>query len=116
MAAPRKDSHPWTLKVLEVLEDREWHPYTDVMLEACVLVPPGMGWRLAEAARAAHYKSKGKVMNERVHGGREDTILTGQKSAVASAILGLRRNNRVEVEYVDPASVRKRPSRVRRID
>lgn len=111
-SAPRQSAHPWTLKILEILADKEWHNYESVMKEAAPLVPPGMGWRQAEENRVAYYSKRKVPIGERVRGDRNDTIKTGQRFYVSKGIKSLRSSGRIEVEYGDQA-VKKRPTRLR---
>ena len=118
MARPRQDAFPWTLKVLEILEDGEWHNYKDILSIAAPLVPPAVAWRKAEANRETHYRRAGREVKDRQKGERNDTIKTGQRTYVNTAIRGLARRTRdrgdprVEVEYNDSPQ-RPRPLRVR---
>lgn len=111
-ARPRIDANPWTLKILEVIEDGEWWDYDKVLSIVTPLVPPGMAWRHAESTRAARYKSLGRPVAERTRGSREDTIKTGQRAFVRNSINALYANGRIIVEYGDQPK-RKRPLRIR---
>lgn len=114
MARPRRTAHPWTLRILEILAEREgeWFDYEEIVALTAPMVPPGMAWRAAEQRRALHYKRQGLAIAERQHGGRADTIKTGQRSYIRIAINGLATHNRVEVMYGDQPK-RPRPIKVR---
>lgn len=111
-SSPRQTAHPWTLKILEILANKEWHDYEAVMEEAAPLVPPGMAWRQAEENRVTYYSRRRVPTGERVRGDRNDTIKTGQRYYVSRGIRSLRTSGRIEVEYGGQA-VKKRPTRLR---
>lgn len=110
--ALKSNIHPWTTKIVDVLQDGEWHPYEEVMEATSFLVPPGMAWRKAEESRLRHYTKTGQPPGERVRGNRSDTIRSGQRYYINHALKALRKSNRIEVEY-GTQEVRKRPTRIR---
>jgi len=111
--AVRKTANPWTLKVLDILQDGEWHNFDEIVSECMPLVPPGVAWRKAEKNRQQHYDRQGRPQQDRHYGDKNTTIQTGQRMLVAIGVRGLARHGRIEVEYQDPSLKRKRPSRVR---
>jgi hypothetical protein len=104
----------WRKKLLALLEDGEWHDYVTVRDQAAGTVPPGQAFRRAERKRIASYRYRAGVSeaNPRQRGGRDDTILTGQRSFVSDTFERLKRSGLIELEYGDQR-FRKRPVRVR---
>lgn len=112
--ALKSNTHPWTTKIIEILQDNEWHPYDEILDLTSPMVPPGMAWRQAEESRLRHYQKRGTPPGERTRGGRNDTIKSGQRYYINRAVKSLRHTGRIEVEY-GTQEIRKRPTRIRLI-
>lgn len=114
LTRPRQASHPWTIKLHELLDDGSWRDYKETLCEIALMVPEDVAFSKGEYYRQYHYKARGREAEARKNGCREDTIRTGQKLIAARAVQALRKRGVIEVEYDDANPQRKRPSRIRR--
>lgn len=120
MPRHRADATPWYHRILEVIEDGEWHDVSDIVSLVAPMIPPGMAWRRAEHNRERSYKERGEDVKPRKFGNQLTTIQTGQRQLVIVALNTMKRVGRIEVEYKDvsntPGKKRLRPQRVRKIE
>lgn len=114
---PRFDMNPLGRAVLEVIKDGEWHPIEDVIDKVSPTVPPGVAWRFQEKRREAHYRSSNREMGARVKDvSQESIIFSGRRALARKCINDMNRSGRgqrIEVEWNDPSSSRKRISRIK---
>lgn len=88
---------PWTLVILQILSDGEWHPAPEIIAEAARHVPPGVGKRVMERERARQ-----GLTGPRARPIRVDLAVAGGRRLVQEALGSLRRfNSRIHYERRD---------------
>ena len=106
-------ANPWTIEIVKLLDDDEWHSMAEILALAMPLVPPNRAWRSAESARLS--SSRTKTPKDRVKTMDKAAIIrVGQRIEVVRSLANLRVNGRVEVEYQFP-ELKRKITRVRTI-
>lgn len=83
---------PVQLKLVEVLEDREWHDVEKVIREVGKIIPPGQAVRRAEVRRKGATKPNREVPAERKRPLSEDRLIaSGRRSYARDAFHGTRK-------------------------
>jgi len=94
----RRPSLVWTLYILDQVREGAV-PYSRLVAEAAVLVPPGVAYRRGESLYKAVCKSRGQSPLN-VKQDKDSTIRRGQRQIVESVIRQLSTRGRLVV-YVD---------------
>jgi hypothetical protein len=93
---------PWTVKMMDLLSDGEWHDLEEVMQLGMAAVPPGRAWRAAEKSRQQGWMRLYGTMDgfrERAESETDVAIRSGARQVVAQA---LTKKDRFEVRRVNP--------------
>lgn len=113
--ALKRSADPVQHKIMEILpENGEWLDFEKLAELVSPCVAAGEAWRYAEQNRLQYFKRKGIPPQDRKYGNEANTIISGQRMIILRHIRTLRKSDRVEVEYIDPASSKPRLKSVRR--
>lgn len=114
---PRFDMNNLGRAVLEVIKDGEWHKIEEVIDKVSPLVPPGVAWRHAEKKRQNYYTRRNREPGARIREvSQEAIIFSGRRSIARKCINDMNRQGRgqrIEVEWNDPSSPKKRISKIK---
>jgi hypothetical protein len=85
---PRHPS-PIRAKLLELLDDEEWHDYERVMAQCMRMVPPGQAYRKAEESRVGYLQRHNREVKPRVRNTDSDQVIrSGARQVVSQLIQG----------------------------
>lgn len=111
---PRFDMNPVGKAVLNLIQDGEWYDVAYVIDNVSAVIPPGIAWRFAEGRRIQHYKTQDREPGPRVREVSQEAVIhSGRRQLANKCLHGLFRANRIEVEWNDPNSPRKRIARIK---
>lgn len=94
-------SKPWTVAILALLDDREWHAREDMIVTGMRAVPPGVAFRKGEQIRAHLAGVKGYQFGPRTRGNDATSIATGARERARKSIAMLTARGRVERALID---------------
>lgn len=91
MSGPRA---PWTVRIVEVLADGEWHALDELVRVEGALIPPGQAARDAESKRLEKSARRHGAPRPRTRPG--DPTEVGRRQMIRDALWGLARHGVVE--------------------
>jgi hypothetical protein len=98
---PRHPS-PIRAKLLELLDDEEWHDYERVMAQCMKMVPPGQAYRKAEESRVGYLQRNNLEVKPRVRNTDSDQVIRSGARQVVSQLIQGQREFEVEPKGIVP--------------
>lgn len=88
---------PWREEIARILDDGEWHDYSDVVFAVLPMVPADMARQKAEERRIGHYMrmNPNAAIKPRQYG---DPVLTGRRTIVIGTIQDMKTSHIVTVQ------------------